>query len=45
MDKTVIAIYLRLSNEDKNKGQSEESNSIFAQRQLITAHIQELMLG
>ncbi len=45
MDKTVIAIYLRLSNEDKNKGQSEESNSIFAQRQLITAHIQELMHG
>lgn len=45
MDKTIIAMYLRLSNEDRNKEGLEESNSISAQRQLLNSHIQELMQG
>lgn len=45
MDKTVIAMYLRLSNEDRNKEEFEESNSISAQRQLLNDHICELMQG
>lgn len=32
-----IAMYLRLSNEDRDKGSKEESNSISAQRALIEA--------
>ena len=39
MDKKVIAIYLRLSSEDKDVGQNE-SNSIANQRQLILDYIQ-----
>lgn len=45
MDKVVIAMYLRLSNEDINKAKSEESNSISAQRVLLTRHIEVLMQG
>lgn len=45
MDKTIIAMYLRLSNEDRNKEELQESNSISAQRQLLNGHIQELMQG
>ena len=45
MDKTIIAIYLRLSNEDHGKGRLEESNSISAQRTLLTRHIEEMMQG
>lgn len=45
MDKIIIAMYLRLSNEDRDKGQTEESNSISAQRVLLTKHIEELMQG
>ena len=45
MDKTIIAMYLRLSNEDRDKEELEESNSISAQRQLLNGHIQELMQG
>lgn len=45
MDKTIIAMYLRLSNEDRDKEELEESNSISAQRQLLHGHIQELMRG
>ncbi|MCM1499686.1 MAG: recombinase family protein [Clostridium sp.] len=39
MDKQVIAVYLRLSGEDKEKG-ADESNSITNQRQLILDYIQ-----
>lgn len=45
MDKNNIAIYLRLSNEDHDKGRLEESNSISAQRTLLTRHIGEMMQG
>lgn len=45
MDKTVVAIYLRLSNEDRDKAKFEESNSISAQRVLLTKHVEELMQG
>lgn len=45
MDKITIAMYLRISNEDRNKEQGEESNSISAQRVLLTKHIEELMHG
>ena len=45
MDKTVIAMYLRLSNEDRDKEELEESNSISAQRQLLKGHICEFMQG
>lgn len=45
MDRIVIAIYLRLSNEDKEKESTEESNSISAQRVLLTGHIQGIMQG
>ena len=39
MDKKVIAMYLRLSGEDKDIGRNE-SNSIANQRQLILDYIQ-----
>ena len=42
MDKTAVALYLRLSNEDSDKGKLEESNSISAQRVLLTKHVEEL---
>lgn len=45
MDKTAVAIYLRLSNEDRDKGKLEESNSISAQRVLLTKQVEELMQG
>lgn len=45
MDKIMIALYLRLSNEDSDKEKSEESNSISAQRALLTKHTEELMQG
>lgn len=45
MDTVMIGMYLRLSNEDTNKGKNEESNSISAQRVLLTRHIEELMQG
>lgn len=45
MDTVMIGVYLRLSNEDSNKGKGEESNSISAQRVLLTKHIEELMQG
>ena len=41
----MIGMYLRLSNEDKNKEINEESNSISAQRVLLTRHIEELAQG
>lgn len=45
MDKVMIALYLRLSNEDSDKEKFSESNSISAQRVLLTKHIEELMQG
>lgn len=45
MEKIIIAMYLRLSNEDKEKERSEESNSISAQRVLLTSHIEKIMQG
>ncbi|MDE6973155.1 MAG: recombinase family protein [Lachnospiraceae bacterium] len=45
MDKIMIAIYLRISNEDSGKSEFEESNSISAQRALLMGHIGELMKG
>lgn len=45
MDKIMVALYLRLSNEDSDKEKSAESNSISAQRVLLTRHIEELMQG
>ncbi len=42
---TKVAMYLRLSNEDADKEEQQESNSIVAQRGLITAKIAELMIG
>ena len=39
MDRQVIAMYLRLSGEDKDTGRNE-SNSIANQRQLILNYIQ-----
>ena len=35
MDKTVVAMYLRLSREDDDKNRKEESNSITAQGELM----------
>lgn len=35
MDRMIVAMYLRLSNEDSDKGKFEESNSISAQRVLL----------
>ena len=35
MKKRIVAMYLRLSNEDSGKGEMEESNSISAQRVLL----------
>ena len=45
MDKTVVAMYLRLSREDDNKNGKEESNSIMAQRELVKNHIETIMAG
>lgn len=45
MDKTVFAIYLRLSREDGNKERGTESNSISAQRLFIKNHIESMMQG
>lgn len=45
MDKVMIAMYLRLSNEDSGRAESAESSSISAQRVLLTKHIEELMQG
>lgn len=45
MDKIKIAFYLRLTNEDSDKEKFEESNSISAQRVLLTRHIEEIMQG
>ncbi len=45
MDKIIIAMYLRLSNEDSDKTEFEESNSISAQRILLARHIEEIMQG
>ncbi len=45
MDKTMVAIYLRLSNEDRHKGKDEDSMSISAQRALLTKYIEDLMWG
>ena len=39
MDTVMIGMYLRLSNEDTNKEKNEESNSISAQRVLLTKHV------
>lgn len=40
-----VAMYLRLSNEDRDKGRKEESDSISAQRALIAGHVEGLMQG
>lgn len=40
-----IAIYLRLSREDRYKGNGEDSMSILAQRALLTKYIEDLMRG
>lgn len=45
MDKIMIAMYLRLSNEDSDKTEFEESNSISAQRVLLARHIEKIMQG
>lgn len=45
MDRMIVAMYLRLSNEDSDKGKFEESNSISAQRVLLKKHIEELLQG
>ena len=45
MDKVTAAMYLRLSNEDRDKERFEESNSISAQRVLLEKHIGELLRG
>ena len=45
MDKTVIAMYLRLSREDDDKNGKEVSNSITAQRELVKNHIESIMDG
>lgn len=45
MDRIMVAMYLRLSNEDRDKEKGEESNSISAQRALLTRHIEELLRG
>lgn len=45
MDTVMVGIYLRLSNEEPGKEKDEESNSISAQRGLLTRHIEELMQG
>jgi len=45
MGRMMVAMYLRLSNEDRGKGKDEESNSILAQRGLLTGHIEGLMQG
>ena len=43
MGRIVAAMYLRLSNEDRGKEKEAESNSISAQRVLLTRHIGELL--
>jgi len=45
MDKTVVAMYLRLSREDDDKNGKEESNSISAQRELVKNQIETAMAG
>ena len=45
MGRMMVAMYFRLSNEDRGKGKDEESNSISAQRGLLTGHIEGLMQG
>ncbi len=45
MGEVRIAMYLRLSNEDRDKGGKEESDSISAQRALIAGHVEGLMQG
>ena len=45
MKKRIVAMYLRLSNEDSGKGEMEGSNSISAQRVLLKRHIEELLQG
>lgn len=42
MDRIMVAMYLRLSNEDRDKEKGEESNSISAQRALLARYIEEL---
>lgn len=42
MDRIMAAMYLRLSNEDRDKEKGEESNSISAQRALLARYIEEL---
>ena len=42
-NKYAVAMYLRLSNEDRDS--RGESGSISAQRQLLESHIRELMRG
>ena len=38
MDRIMAAMYLRLSNEDRDKEKGEESNSISAQRALLARY-------
>lgn len=45
MGRIAAAMYLRLSNEDRGKEKEAESNSISAQRVLLTRHIEELLRG
>lgn len=45
MGEVRIAMYLRLSNEDQDKGGKVESDSISAQRALIAGHVEGLMQG
>ncbi len=40
-----VAIYLRLSNEDEDKEELQESNSIESQRILIQTHLSQLLSG
>ncbi len=40
-----IAMYLRLSNEDEDKEELQESNSIESQRILIQSHISDVFVG
>lgn len=42
MDRIMAAMYLRFSNEDRDKEKGEESNSISAQRALLARYIEEL---
>lgn len=45
MDRIMAAMYLRFSNEDRDKEKGEESNSISAQRELLARYIEELLRG